>query len=357
MLPDCDNIAALLDGGVNRREPATGTCQESAMQDASDQPNDLIYAQAPDGRRLPVIDLTNRRFAAADDPASLAGLRENLDVWERKQRWMPTFLTRMLMRQAAKRSALMAAMFSSRTGFLDSITTYVLKLGVENFPEGFPAPMDLLRLRMQQIAKFLAKALIEPLSASAGAPLHLLNIAGGPALDSINTILFLSPDRPELLQRPIVIDVLDMQADGPAFGANALDALKQAGAPLNALSIEFRHQPYDWNTPATLTPLLAALRSTGAVVAASSEGGLFEYGSDEAIIGNLKTLREGGVDFVSGSVTSASDSRKRMIANTKFNLVPRGLAGFVPLATRGGYEIARSETAYLSDQVLLRISR
>ena len=70
------------------------------------------------------------------------------------------------------------------------------------------------------------------------------------------------------------------------------------------------------------------------MIAASSEGALFEYGSDEAIVANLAALRAG--------------------AETQFRLIPRGLTGFAPLATRAGFAIAKAEPAWLSDQVLLR---
>ncbi len=82
---------------------------------------------------------------------------------------------------------------------------------------------------------------------------------------------------------------------------------------------------------------------------------MFEYGSNEAIVENLIALaaKQSGVQFVAGSVTSASDLRKRMIAETKFKLQPRGIEGFAPLAIRSGYEILKSEPNVLSDQVLL----
>jgi hypothetical protein len=35
-------------------------------------------------------------------------------------------------------------------------------------------------------------------------------------------------------------------------------------------------------------------------------------------------------------------------------LVPRGLAGFAPLAARAGFTPLRAENAWLSDQMLLR---
>ena len=42
---------------------------------------------------------------------------------------------------------------------------------------------------MQQIARLLAEALLAPLADAPEAPLHLVNIAGGPALDSISTYM------------------------------------------------------------------------------------------------------------------------------------------------------------------------
>jgi len=57
--------------------------------------------------------------------------------------------------------------------------------------------------------------------------------------------------------------------------------------------------------------------------------------------------------LVAGSVTGADESHRRRITQTRFKLIPRGLEGFAPLAARGGYRVARAETAQLSEQVLL----
>jgi hypothetical protein len=96
------------------------------------------------------------------------------------------------------------------------------------------------------------------------------------------------------------------------------------------------------------------LRAAGAIIAASSEGGLFEYGGDDAIVANLEALHVGNVKLIAGSVTRSDEARRRTIAASRFKLIPRGLEGFAPLAARAGYRIARAETAQLSDQVLLR---
>ena len=92
----------------------------------------------------------------------------------------------------------------------------------------------------------------------------------------------------------------------------------------------------------------------GAIVGASSEGGLFEYGDDGAVVANLKALKAGNVRAVAGSVTGNTERHRRNITVSRFKLYPRGLDGFAPLAERGGFALARSEPAQLSDQVWLR---
>jgi hypothetical protein len=325
----------------------------------------IIYAKTRDGLDLPVIDFSNPRFAVPDNPTDYAAQSAAFEAWQRRRQRMPRFLTRFFMRRAARRSSLLRAICQSEQGFLDSITTYILKLGADNLPPGFNGSIDkrvaadshvvLVRLRMKQVAKLLADALTSALMADPNAPLHLINIAGGPALDSINTLIMLKGAGQHILERSIFIHVLDMQADGPFFGKNALAALKQPGGPLHGIDVEFEHQAYDWNVTDVLAQLAARLTAQGAIVAASSEGGLFEYGTDEAIVANLTALAGAGVRFVAGSVTGASDVRKQMIGLTKFKLYPRGAAGLAPLAMLAGYEVAKSEPNVMSDQVLLRL--
>lgn len=339
--------------------------QPATMQMESSADPAIIHAPARNGLSLPVIDLTNPQFAVPDDKASLEALQIRYLDEHRRMQNASKFITQLLMRLAARRSLLMRALFHSDSGVLDSITTYIMKLGERHLPSGFDGSIDrkiaaspyvpLLRLRMQQIAKACANALVRPLRGNATAPLHLVNIAGGPALDSINVLIFLRRDHGELLQRPICIHVLDSHDDGPAFGANALAALKREGAPLHGLDADLRYQAYDWTQTQSLQQLLKDLAAGGAVIAASSEGGLFEYGDDESIVANLKALREAGVNIVAGSVTNSSELRKQTIAASAFKLIPRGLDGFEPLARRAGYAIAASKTALISEQVLLQL--
>jgi hypothetical protein len=324
----------------------------------------VVFATTADGLRLPVIDVTHPAFAIPDDPASLAARRDAFLAWDRRNRRMPTMVTRALMRLAAGRSQLLRKILASDNGYLDSITTYMLKLGADHLPPGFDGPMDrkvasaphmeLVRLRMQQIAHLLAQALLAPLTDAPHAPLHLVNIGGGPALDSLNALIILARAHAALIHRPIAIHVFDAQQDGPTFGARALPALTAPEGPLHGFKIEFQHHAYDWNDTTPLARLVDGLAADGAIVAASSEGGLFEYGTDETIVANLTALARAGVPIVAGSITSSSTLRKRMIAQARFRLFPRGLEGFAPLAERSGYAIAESRAAVMSEQVLLR---
>jgi hypothetical protein len=327
----------------------------------------IAFARTREGFDLPVIDVTHPRFAVPADPALVQQLGDAFIADERRRRYIPAFIMRMMLRAAARKSQLIHALFHSQTGFLDSITTYVLKLGADNLVPPYDSPMDrrlassphivLVRLRMQQIAHLMAEAMADDLTAAGpAAPLSLINIGGGPALDSINALIVLRHARPDLLNRPIAIEVLDSNADGVFFGANALAALKAEHGPLAGLDIGMNHHDYDWDRPVALESLVGKLVSAGAVIAASSEGALFEYGSDEAIVANLKVVHADGkgARFVAGSVTSADNIRRRMINRTLFKLKARGLEGIAPLAAQAGFRIVRNEPAFLSTQVLLR---
>ena len=324
----------------------------------------ILFAATEEGYPLPVIDITHSRFHVADDEPSIRALREQFVAADERRRRVPKFLLRLMLRSMAKKSRLVRALFGSGSTFLDGLSTYAMKLGADNLVPPYDSPVDrrfassphipLLRLRMQQIAGMLADGLRDSLAASPQAPLHLVNIGGGPALDSLNALILLARANPEQMRRPIFIHVLDGDKAGPHFGAGALAALKSQGGPLSGLDIEFDCRSYDWNQPQTLQTLLSTPPMAGAILAASSEGALFEYGSDRAIIDNLKALRDGGVTLVAGSVTGAGHARRQMIAGSGFRLYPRGASGFAPLAEASGFRVAQAAETLLSDQILLR---
>ena len=325
----------------------------------------IVHARTREGFDLPVIDVTNPRFTVPDDPAAIQRANDAIIAEERRRQRIPKFIMRLMFWAAARRSRLVSALFHADSGYLDSISTYVMKLGADNLVPPYDSPVDrklaasphilLVRLRMQQVAHLLAEGLAEDLAvAPAAAPMAFINIGGGPALDSINALIVLRQARPKLLNRRIAIEVLDASTDGFFFGANALAALKAEGGPLAGLDVGMHHHDYDWDHPAPLESLVGKLASAGAVIAASSEGALFEYGSDAAIVANLKALHGAGARVVVGSVTIADDLRRRMIAQTRFKLHPRGVAGFAPLAAAAGFRVVKAEPALLSEQVLLR---
>jgi hypothetical protein len=323
----------------------------------------VVYATTDDGLRLPVIDITQPDFALPDDPQSVAALDAAFRESEWRNALVPRFVMRFMLRSAARRSRLLADIINPETPFLAGLTTYIMKLGAQNLSPPFDGDVDrrlagspqatAVRLRLQQTAKLLAAALAPLLIAAPAAPLVLINIGGGPALDSINALILLNRSGSGLLHRPIAIQVLDIDPAGPHFGAAALAALSADGQPLAGIGISFAHENYDWNAPALLEDLVRRAAAQGAVIAASSEGALFEYGSDDAIVANLRALHDNGANVVVGSVTGADPLRRQSIAGSRFKLMPRGLDGFRPLAERGGFRIVRSEATPLGDQILL----
>jgi hypothetical protein len=171
-----------------------------------------------------------------------------------------------------------------------------------------------VRLRVQDMARLMADALGPALSAHSQKQLRFVNIAGGPAIDSLNTLIVLRKEHPNLLAgRIIEIDVLDLDEAGPAFGKAALVALSQNVGPLDGMRIGFRRMPYDWRNTADLETVLVEARAKNAVVICSSEGGLFEYGVDADIEANLKALRASAIVLaVVGSVTRADAPMKKL---------------------------------------------
>ena len=212
----------------------------------------VLLARTRAGYDLPIIDVTHPRFGVADDAASRTARSQAFLSDHRQRRWIPGFLLRFMLRQLARKSRLASAMFDRQSPYLDGISTYVMKLGADNLVAPFDSEADrrfaasshitLLRLRTQQTATLMAQGIAEDPALAGAAPLHLVNIAGGPAL----------------------------------------------------------------------------------------------------------------ARFVAGSVTSGGDIRKRMIAMSGFQVIPRGLEGFRPLAEAAHFTIAKTEPALLSDQVLLR---
>ncbi len=312
----------------------------------------IYYAVTDDGLELPVIDVTHPAFRIDISQADLDRLYEE-HVGELQQRArIPGFIQKIFLRYMMRRSRLMQALSGAAGTFLGGMDTYIMKLGPDNMGRAYASDLDrqisaslpglAIRLRLQNIAHLLAEGIAPALGANEQ-PLHFLNIGGGPAIDSLNALIVLQKQNPDLLaRRAIFIHVLDLDKTGPGFGRRALRALQATQAPLGGLGVEFEHILYNWADTGPLSELLRSLES-GAVVAASSEGALFEYGTDEQVTTNLRTLRQEtpGAATTVGSVTRADPMGVVMNSGSRAALQMRGIDAFLSLATQAGWSLER----------------
>ena len=309
----------------------------------------VCYAVTDDGVELPVVDITNPAFAVEVSreglPEFAEGARRSMRQWAR----IPAPLRRFL----ARGSVLMGRSSGYQRGtFLTGMTTYLYKLGPANLGAGYTGRLDrrmaasllsvAVRLRLEDVARFIADALGRALAAREGQPVHLLNIGGGPAPDSLNALILLARDHPERLAgREIRIQVLDTDEAGPSFGARALAALRADGAPLRGLNVGFDHVKYDWSDTSTLERFLRQTQAGDPAAIGSSEGGLFEYGSDEVIAANMEVLSAGTSDdfvMVGTLVRDAPISwESKEMADVSF--IPRDLGRFANLIGRAGWTL------------------
>lgn len=310
------------------------------------------YAVSPAGIELPVVNITHPAFAVDVDEAEVARL---VVRFLREFRWrtrLPAFLQRLMIQVITGRSLLGRGLVHGIGGFVDGMTMYMAKLGPENLGAGWAGrgdrwvaaslPSFMARVRLQDMARLLVDGLAPALEARPGQPLHLLNVAGGPAADSWNVLLLLRTEHPEWLSgRPVVIHVLDRDEEGPAFGARAVAALREPAGPLSGTDVSLQRVAYDWRDVAVLRTLLEGLGLEQAVVGFSSEGGLFEYGTGEEVVANLDVLRRGTPpdSVVVGSVTRADGAMQGLPA---FSVYPRSLDAFGALAQRAGWVLAQA---------------
>jgi hypothetical protein len=306
---------------------------------------DMVFAKNGEGEKLAVIDVTNRAFSIVTNETELGAMAEQYIREAGQHREIPEAL-----REAFQNSMLGRGLMSTTESYLDGMSTYLLKLGPENLGKG-ATPIDLriaasfpafaARLRLQDMARLLAAGLADSMAAERGRPVCFVSIAGGPASDSWNALIQLRGDHRELLGgREIAIAVLDLDEKGPAFGVRAVEALCAPAAPLDGLSIGFTHFRYNWSDVSGLRETLEEMHSSKAICGISSEGGLFEYGSDEEIVSNLRALHCGtaGQAVVVGSVTRDGGPVRASLAMNRFLTRPRTMEAFRRLAQEGGWK-------------------
>lgn len=304
----------------------------------------ILYATTDDGTTLPIIDVTHPAFAVSISDSELAEKSVQFVSDAPKRANMPPEIV-----EALKRSTLGSSLMSSGS-FLPGLSTYRFKLGPDQFREdelmdraiASSLPAIAMRLRVQDMARFQADGLASMLASNPARALTFINIAGGPASDNWNCLIHLQSTHPHLLAgRSINIAVLDLDHQGPSFGRRALETLCKTEAPLCGLNIQHEHLSYDWSHSERLPEILSMLDADNSACAISSEGGLFEYGSDEQIIANLLQIHAGTPPdaFITGTVTRDSDVIQAAHGNSTIKVRPRTLESFRKLAEAGGWSI------------------
>ncbi len=319
---------------------------------------EVFYAKTEEGVELAVIDVTNPLFAVSATDAELAVMAEQYILEAGRQQQIPATPPAAL-REALRNSMLGRGVLAATGTFLDGMSTYLLKLGPENLgTEASPIdrriaasfPAFTARLRLQDMARLLADGLELSGTAEPQRTMLLVNIGGGPASDSWNALIVLTcrlrarlpPESAKLLANGrVVIAVMDLDRRGPAFGGRAIEALCADGAPLSGWNIAFRHCSYEWSDAGQLREALEELRAGEATCGISSEGGLFEYGSDVEIVSNLAALHAGtaGDAIVVGSVTREGRPVRVSLIGNRVATRPRTIEAFRVLAGQAGWMV------------------
>ena len=329
----------------------------------------LHYAFAGNGRELPIIDITDSTFLnALPDSRELEVLRRRyLEQTERSHR-MPRWLWNLFMWQLRRKSQIYKAVDDAAGSFLPGLSTYLMKLPPAMLGAwanrydrkvACSLPSVAVRLRLHHMATLASQAIAPLLKAKPDTPLHIINIAGGPCSDTFNTLRLLQKYQHGLLSgRRVRITVLDLDSTGPAFAKRALNAWLQPGAPLHGLDITLEHRLYDWNRIGMLKNLTTNPDLFNSTVLVSSEGGLFEYGTDSAISANLQTLlaQLPPATIIVGSVTRKGEvmqSFKSPPGGKQRSTIPRSLEEFGALAKTGGWKLVKAEENLLSWDVQL----
>jgi hypothetical protein len=262
---------------------------------------ELSYVFTSNGIELPVLDIAHPYFVSCTDEETLKKLlpyvEKNAEKNAEKFNKLPAFIKRFFINHSFAMAELLQV--ERQNEFASGITTIMMKLGPKLIGKGKKRFLDrqmnkgfgalLIRMRARDISKCQAEALMPLLIKSHGKDLCFINIAGGAASDSINALFLIqNMDSAILKDRKIEINVLDIDTFGPSFAESSITALKAPGGRFNDLNISFRHIHYDWNSTEKLKELLAERKEWLQIC--SSEGGLFEYCSDDVIMQNLNIL-------------------------------------------------------------------
>jgi hypothetical protein len=310
----------------------------------------VCYVPGDDGIELPVVDVTHPAFQFDITPEELAGIEEKTLRGLHQSSKMPPFL----LKYYARRSIVMRGTMQAAGGYLSGMATYLQKLGPDNLGRGYAGRIDRRlvstiapvagRIRLRNMARGIADGLSPALAQGNNHPLHLLNIGGGTAIDSLNALILIHKEQPQWLdKRQVIVHVLDLDTAGPGFGARALAAATAADGPLAGLAASFDRIRYDWADPGPLERLMNEISDNGAAMAGSSEGGLFEYGTDDDIIANLSALDGTSDEIVMvGSIIRDGRLSRTIKELGRMTIQIRRLDEFGTLVSRAGWRIVHA---------------
>jgi hypothetical protein len=315
----------------------------------------LAYAFTDNGIELPVLDITHPQFLSSIDEdhldeVSKASIQKMLALGEMSDAQKKTYYERL------SKSYVFGYVFVSDPGdnFLSGMSTFVYKLGPNLIGGGQEREFDrslsmdigsvAVRMRIRDLCRLQADAVIPQLKSSPQKNLCFINIAGGAASDSINTLILILKENPILVRnRKIEINVLDIDTISPHFALCCIEALKTQAHHFYGLDVAFHHIPYDWRDTDGLIPLLSNKKHC--IVMCASEGGLFEYGMDEDIIRNLNVLYDHSPDGMRIAGTIIHDTKKvhatvpAMAKATNAGLRFLGVGGLTGLLEKTGWRL------------------
>ncbi|WP_438435244.1 hypothetical protein [Gorillibacterium sp. sgz500922] len=234
---------------------------------------------------MPILDITHPLFQASiDEQAYHSNVVKSARSIESLKK-MPGFIQKIFVR-----------MSNVDNTHLSGMRTLLYKLGPDlsrglklSFRDKWAVKQTSfmgLRIRLRELCRRQAGILLPQLKQFPERNLCFFSIAGGSGADSINTLILVQEADPSLLRgRKIEIHLLDIDPYGPAFAKRCIDVMKQPGERFHGLDISVHPTPYDWSQPEALQKKSAD--RSGWIQLCSSEGGLFEYGSDADIAANL----------------------------------------------------------------------
>ena len=168
----------------------------------------LCRACTDEGLELPVIDVTHAAFHLDLSEARLTAEMEKAVSTVRAHSSMPAQEQHAHMQGLLRGSFLASRIAAAQGGILGGMSTYFLKLGPDNLGD-YAGPIDRAisgsmpslscRIRLQHMAQLIADMLEPILERSPGRAVRLVNVAGGPGMDTLNALIVLRKRRPDLL--------------------------------------------------------------------------------------------------------------------------------------------------------------